>query len=102
MRVFLDTNVLASAAAARGLCADVLREVSASHELLTSARVLSELRRVLRNKFRVKRDLIDDFIWLMRQDTVLTRPGQLRASKFKIRMTCLFCRLRYRLEPMCS
>lgn len=77
MRVFLDTNVLASAAATRGLCADVLREVLASHQLLTSAQVLSELRRVLRTKFDLDQDLIDDFIWLMRQDTVLARPGQL-------------------------
>ena len=36
MRVFLDTNVLAGAAAARGLCADVLRELFASHELIIS------------------------------------------------------------------
>lgn len=77
MRVFLDTNVLASAAATRGLCADVLREVLASHELLISARVLSELRRVLRSKFGVDQELIDEFIWLMRQDTVLARPGQM-------------------------
>ena len=77
MRVFLDTNVLASAAATRGLCADVLREVLASHELLISAQVLGELRRVLRNKFGVDQELIDEFIWLMRQDTVLARPGQM-------------------------
>ena len=83
MRVFLDTNVLASAAATRGLCADVVREVLAAHELLTSAQVLSELRRVLRTKFGVDRDLIDDFIWLMRQDTVLARPGQLPRVKIQ-------------------
>jgi putative PIN family toxin of toxin-antitoxin system len=77
VRVFLDTNVLASAAATRGLCADVLREVLASHELLISAQVLGELRRVLRNKFGVDQELIDEFIWLMRQDTVLARPGQM-------------------------
>lgn len=77
MRVFLDTNVLASAAATRGLCADVLREVLASHELLTSAYVLSELRRVLRIKFGVAQDLIADFIGLLRQDAVLAQPGQL-------------------------
>jgi len=76
VRVFLDTNVLASAAATRGLCADVLREVFASHELLTSAQVLRELRRVLRSKFGVDQDLVDDFISLMRQDTVLARPGE--------------------------
>lgn len=75
MRVFLDTNVLASAAATRGLCADVLREVLASHELLTSPQVLGELRRVLRTKFGVPQDLIEDFISLIRQDTVLAQPG---------------------------
>ena len=83
MRVFLDTNILVSAAATRGLCADVLREVLASHEFLISAQVLSELRRVLRTKFGVDRDLIDDFIWLMRQDTVLARPGQLPSVELK-------------------
>ena len=76
MRVFLDTNVLASAAATRGLCADVLREVFASHELPTSAQVLRELKRVLRRKFGVDQDLVDDFISLLRQDTVLARPGE--------------------------
>lgn len=76
MKVFLDTNVLASAVATRGLCADVLREVLASHELMTSAHVLSELKRVLRTKFGVPQDVIDDVISLMRQDTVLAQPGQ--------------------------
>ncbi len=75
MRVFLDTNVLASAAATRGLCADVLREVLTSHELLLSTQVLSELRRVLRTRFGVAQDLVDDFILLMRQDSVLARHG---------------------------
>jgi uncharacterized protein len=83
VRDFLDTNVLASAAATRGLCADVLREVLASHELLTSAQVLGELRRVLRTKFGVNQDLIDDFLWLMRQDTVLARPGQLPSVEIR-------------------
>ena len=75
MRVFLDTNVLASAAATRGLCADVLREVLASHELLISAQVLGELKRVLRIKFGLPHDLIDDFMSLLNQDTVLAKPG---------------------------
>ncbi len=41
MRVFLDTNVLVSAVATRGLCADVLREVLLSHQLLVSADLLA-------------------------------------------------------------
>jgi putative PIN family toxin of toxin-antitoxin system len=76
MRVFLDTNVLASAAATRGLCADVLREVFASHELFISEQVLNELKSVLGSKFRIGQDLIDDFIWLLQQDTALVRPAR--------------------------
>jgi len=76
MKVFLDTNVLASAAATRGLCADVLRQVFASHQLFISEQVLNELNSVLRFKFGVGQDLIDDFIWLLQQDTVLAQPVQ--------------------------
>ena len=74
MKVFLDTNVLASAAATRGLCADVLREVFACHELLISDQVLSELSRVLKSKFGMTRELIDDFLWLLQQDTIQVEP----------------------------
>jgi putative PIN family toxin of toxin-antitoxin system len=85
MKVFLDTNVLASAAATRGLCADVLREVFASHELFISDQVLAELRRVLRLKFGVAQDLIDDFIWLLEQDSIAAQPAQLPRIEMKDR-----------------
>jgi len=47
MRIFLDTNVLASAVATRGLCADVLREVLTRHDLIISNALLKELKLVL-------------------------------------------------------
>lgn len=50
MRVFLDTNVLVSAFATRGICADVLRVVLAEHTLVTGEVVLRELGRVLRTR----------------------------------------------------
>jgi len=83
MKVFLDTNVLASAAATRGLCADVVRQVLASHQLFISDQVLNELESVLRSKFGVGQDLIDDFIWLLQQDSVLAQPGQLPKVKLQ-------------------
>ncbi|HZL91991.1 MAG TPA: hypothetical protein VFB99_00055 [Vicinamibacterales bacterium] len=36
MKVFLDTNVLVSAFAARGICEDVLRIVLAEHQLVVA------------------------------------------------------------------
>lgn len=53
MKVFLDTNVLVSAFATRGLCADVLETVLLEHELLVGRQVLKELDRVLRLKLRL-------------------------------------------------
>jgi len=53
MRVFLDTNVLVSGFATRGLSADVVRLLMAEHELLTGEVVLEETRRVLTEKFGV-------------------------------------------------
>lgn len=70
MRIFLDTNVLASAAATRGLCGDVLREVFASHELVISEYLIEELERTLRNKFKLPSDIIEEYILLLHQDTI--------------------------------
>lgn len=53
MRIFLDTNVLVSGFATRGLGADVVRLLLSEHELLTSEVVLEETRQVLTEKFGV-------------------------------------------------
>lgn len=68
MRVFLDTNVLASAFATRGLCSDVLREVLSSHDLYTSIEVLKELRDVLKNKFGFHENLIKRIFLLLKRE----------------------------------
>jgi putative PIN family toxin of toxin-antitoxin system len=76
VKVFLDTNVLVSAVATRGLCTDVLREVLAAHDLVISRQVLDEVRRVLRTKFGATQDVIADFIQLLQRDAILARPGR--------------------------
>jgi putative PIN family toxin of toxin-antitoxin system len=79
----LDTNVLASAVATRGLCADALRAVLAEHELAVCPQIISELQRVLKDKFALPRPLVNDFIRLVREDAVLSEPGDLPAVKLK-------------------
>lgn len=53
MRVFLDTNVLVSAFAARGLCAEVMELVLLEHELVIGRNVLRELDTALRVKLKL-------------------------------------------------
>ena len=75
MRVFLDTNVLVSAFATRGLCADVLRLVLAEHTLVTGDVVIRELERVLRSRIRLPRPRIDDIVAFLREHEVVPKPA---------------------------
>jgi putative PIN family toxin of toxin-antitoxin system len=76
MRVFLDTNVIVSATATRGLCADVFREVLLSHELIVSEPLLAEVSRVLREKFRAGSEIIEAVIRLLKQDTIFSHSTE--------------------------
>ena len=53
MRVFLDTNVLVSAFASRGLCAEVLELVLLDHDLILGRTVLREFEKALREKVKL-------------------------------------------------
>lgn len=53
MKVFLDTNVLTSALATRGLCHELFIVVISDHQLISSNTVLTELQRVLTTKLKI-------------------------------------------------
>ncbi len=83
MKVFLDTNVIASATATRGLCADVLRTAIEFHELVVSEHLLGELQRILKDKFGSPPDLITDVVRLLRQDTIMAESQPLANVSLK-------------------
>jgi putative PIN family toxin of toxin-antitoxin system len=72
--VFLDTNVLVSAFATRGVCADVLRVVLTEHELVTSGLVLRELSRVLRKHIKLPVRIVDEIETFLREHEVAAKP----------------------------
>jgi len=76
VKVFLDTNVLASALTTRGLCAELFEVVLQSHELLTSEAVLLELERILPAKLGQSEEITKGFITLLlaRAILVTTEP----------------------------
>ena len=74
MRGFLDTNVLVSAFATRGIYADVLRVVLAEHSLATSEVVLRELGRVLRKRIGLPAGAIKEIDAFLREHEVAAKP----------------------------
>jgi uncharacterized protein len=74
VRVFLDTNVLLSAFASRGICADLLRHVLVEHDLVTGEVVLTELKRTLLKRISVPPRVVADIEDLLRDYEVVAKP----------------------------
>jgi putative PIN family toxin of toxin-antitoxin system len=72
LRVFLDTNVLVSAVATRGVCADVLTVVLAEHELVVGEAVLAELSRILSSKMKLPPHIVEEADAFLRQEGTVT------------------------------
>lgn len=71
MKVYLDIDVLVSAFATRGLCADILHAVMAEHQLIVGDAVLAEVRRVLRQKIRLRPAAVSEVEALLRQQGLI-------------------------------
>ena len=56
--MFLDTNVLVSALATRGLCAELFERLLTQHEAVLGEPVIAEVLDVLRRKFRAGDELL--------------------------------------------
>ena len=73
MIVFFDTNVLVSAVATRGLCADIVNAALAEHQLVIGETVLLELRQVLRQKLRLPTNLIEEMDAFLHQHAAVVK-----------------------------
>ena len=71
MKVFLDTNVLVSAVATRGLCADIFQAILANHDLVVGETVLTELQRVLRKKLQASADTVEEMDGFLRREAIV-------------------------------
>ncbi|HYN11938.1 MAG TPA: putative toxin-antitoxin system toxin component, PIN family [Burkholderiales bacterium] len=71
MRVFLDTNVLVSAFASRGLSTDLFELVLIEHQLVTGRNVLRELDKALRRKIKLPARLCAELVALVSAEAVL-------------------------------
>jgi putative PIN family toxin of toxin-antitoxin system len=81
VKVLLDTNVIVSAFATRGLCADLFQAIVAEHQLVLSESVLGEVRTVLTRKLRVPRKAVEELEALLRGPAVVV--GSLKGSRMK-------------------
>jgi len=76
VRVCLDSNVLVSGFATRGLAADVVRVTLAEHELLVPEVVLSEVARVLKRKVGLPPVTVAAVEQLLRAQIVVPKPAE--------------------------
>ncbi len=81
----MDTNVVVSAVATRGVCADLMTLVLAEHELVLGQTVLAELQRVLHDKLGVPKATIGELDAFLRQRaTVVATPDPVPESALDV------------------
>ncbi len=83
MKVFLDTNVLVSALATRGLCADLYERLLTLHEVVIGEPVVLEVLDILQRKFRATPELLSKVEAELRLLRVI--PAQAIAPSLPIR-----------------
>ena len=83
MKVFLDTNVLASGIATRGLCSELLESVIHDHELLTCQPVLGELEGVLIEKPRLPEAVVAGFLALLKAEGTIVESRKNPSIRIK-------------------
>ncbi|OGP77636.1 MAG: putative toxin-antitoxin system toxin component, PIN family [Deltaproteobacteria bacterium RBG_16_49_23] len=95
MRIFLDTNVLVSAVATRGLSADVLRNSLIHHQLVISDSLIKELEKALCNKLGVPENLTSELVEVLQKESVFSTPSSLPDIEIKDKddLTILSCAL---------
>ncbi len=71
MRIALNTNVLISAFATRGLSSDVLNLILSDHQLVLGETVLVEFDRVLRAKLKVPQGIAQEATAFLRSQAVV-------------------------------
>ncbi len=75
MIVCFDTNVLVSAVATRGICADVVNVAIADHQLIVGQTVLTELRQVLLRKLRLPAAAADEMESFLRLHATIIKAA---------------------------
>jgi putative PIN family toxin of toxin-antitoxin system len=83
VRVFPDADVLASSIATRGFCNELLESIINEHQLLTCEPVLRELERVLADKFRLPKPVIEGFPGLLKTEGRIISAHETPAVAFK-------------------
>ena len=76
MRVVLDANVVIAAVVCEGLCRDLVRVRVLPHTLVTSERLLRELRTTLRDKFGEDPDELP-LLFQLNEETEIVTPVRL-------------------------
>lgn len=74
MRVVLDSNVIISAFAAKGLCDSVFQSCLASHELFLSVPMLGEIEANLTQKMRISSGRVREIIAFLRSELTFVEP----------------------------
>jgi len=80
VRVVLDTNVIVSAFAVRGLCAEVFEVCLAGHIIIISEHILSEVKEKLISKIHLPQGIVQEIIDFLSEHAEIFDPEEVNET----------------------
>lgn len=80
MRIVLDTNVIISAFAGRGLCSEIFEVCLEDHDIITSEHILAEVKENLVEKIHLPQSVVKKIIDYLRDTTEVFEPESLNGQ----------------------
>ena len=80
MKIFLDSNVIIAAFAARGACAELVRECIDKHSVYVSEQVLREVSKALAKKIKLPTQIVEEIISFLKDNFFVVKPQPLPVS----------------------
>ena len=80
MRIVLDTNIIISAFATRGLCEAIFELCLDRPDLLISVKLIDEVDRNLRKQIKLQPVVIKQIVQLLRENGTLYKPSEINSG----------------------
>lgn len=80
MKIVLDTNIIVSAFATRGICKEIFESCLIEYQIILSKHILRETARVLKQKFKVPAEKTKEIVLFLENQALIVSSPKLSQS----------------------
>jgi len=80
VKVLLDSNIIISAFATRGICCDIFEICLSEHQIILSEFMLKEIKRSLERKIKIPSKLSNEIVKFLSEEAKIVKPVKIQGK----------------------